>query len=397
MRIGVDATSWVNGRGYGRFTRELLRALCALPAADLAGDELILFVEEESAAAVDLPPDRARVLPVRLSEAPSRAASAAGRRGVGDLLRLTRAVRAERPDAFFFPTVYTWFPLPPGLPACVCLHDAIAERFPELTLPTRRARFLWRAKVRAALLQARVVLTVSEHARRDLVRVLGLAPGRVRVTSEAPAAAFRPSESAEDVARAARDAGLPEGARWIVYVGGFGPHKHVDLLVRAHAELLQGEPDVHLLLVGTLTDDAFHADVGRIRAAVAQAGTGERVHWTGFVPDEELRHLHTGALALALPSACEGFGLPAVEAAACGAPVVATQESPLPEVLAGGGIFVPPGDVRALADAFRRLAGDEEERRALGRRALERASALSWPDAARAALDAVRAARGGSA
>jgi glycosyltransferase involved in cell wall biosynthesis len=144
-----------------------------------------------------------------------------------------------------------------------------------------------------------------------------------------------------------------------------------------------------LLLVGTLSEDVFHGNVDEIRATVLAAGTEALVHWTGFVPDDELRHLHSGATALVLVSEAEGFGLPAVEAAACGTPVIATVESPLPELLAGGGFFVKPGDTAALADAMVRLLSEPALRRAMGEHALEAARALSWSDGARAALDAL--------
>lgn len=387
MRIGVDATCWANGRGYGRFTRSLLPAMARLAP----GDEFLCFLDAESALRFDL--DLPNVRPVRVmqGQAPTAAASADGYRAPADMLRLTRAVWRERPRVFFSPSVYTYFPLPPRQRAVVTVHDAIAERFPELTLPTPRARLFWKLKVGLALRQAGLILTVSDFAAREIAEVLGVAPARIRVSGEAPADAFRPSEDQAEIRAAAGRAGVPSGERWLVYVGGFNPHKHVDAAVRAHAELARelAEP-LHLLLVGTIDKDVFHGDQARIRQAVATAGTEALVHWTGFLPDEELRHLHSGAVALVLPSACEGYGLPAVEAAACGTPVVATTASPLPALLEGGGYFVAPGDDAALVAALRRLLTDEPARRRMGRVALERARRLTWEQGAERALGALR-------
>lgn len=326
---------------------------------------------------------------VALDASPTIAASADGARSVSDMLRLTRAVRDARPDVFFSPSVYTYFPLPPGMRAVVTIHDAIAERFPQLTLPSARARLFWTLKVKLAIAQSRLVLTVSEYARRDLQRVLGIAPARLRVAVEAPAGAYHPV--APDESRAAAVAmGVPAGADWFTYVGGFNPHKRIDLILRAHAEVARAlAVPPHLLLVGTLTGDVFHGESGKLRAIIAECGTEALVHWTGFVPDERLRQLHAGALATLLPSECEGFGLPAVEAAACGTPVIATTESPLPELLAGGGIFVAPGDLPALTVAMRRLATDASLRSSMGATALARTRLLTWEAAARAALAAL--------
>ncbi|HSA54347.1 MAG TPA: glycosyltransferase family 1 protein [Gemmatimonadaceae bacterium] len=388
MRIGVDATCWANARGYGRFARELMRAMTPLAP----GDEFVCFGDRR---AFEAWPDgtahesNVTLVEVRQAVSPTLAAAADGNRSPADMLRLTRAVARHRPRVFFSPSVYTYFPLPPGQRAVVTIHDTIAERFPHLTLPTGRARLFWRLKVGLAVRQARLVLTVSDYSARSITTVLGVPASRIRVTVEAPARAYSPSRP-EDVLEAAARHGVARGERWFIYVGGFNPHKRVDTIIEAHATLareLSAPP--RLLLVGNAAGDVFLGEVQRLRALVQRVGTGDLVHWTGFVADDELRHLLSGAIASLLPSECEGFGLPAVEAAACGTPVIATRESPLPELLAGGGHFVSPGDVAALTAAMRALSADEAGRETMGCMARQRAAALTWEQGARLALDAL--------
>ena len=274
MRIGVDASCWANERGYGRFTRELMGAM----VGEAPTDQFVFFLDERAHARFTLAaPNVARVVvPQRVS--PTQAAGAETARSLADMLRFSRAVWRSRLDVFFAPSVYTYFPLPPGLRAVVTIHDAIAERFPELTLPSRRARLFWNAKVALAIRQARLILTVSEYAAREITRALGVPPGRLRVAGEAPADAYRSGQTPDAIAGAARRAGVPPGASWFVYVGGFNPHKNVDLLVRAHAAAATGLTAAPvLLLVGTLEGDVFHGAHAAIRRAIEETGsdTGE--------------------------------------------------------------------------------------------------------------------------
>lgn len=388
MRIGIDATCWANERGYGRFTREIVTAMAALAPED----EFICFLDRKSADVFRLSAPNVRPIIVDLREAPVVAASAAGRRRLGDIMRMTRAVAREPLDVFLSPSVYTYFPLPLSMPAVITIHDAIPERFSKLTFPSPRSRLFWWMKVRLAVLQSRIVLTVSDHAANDLARVLGIARKKLRVALEAPSPEYRPSTSEADVAAAAESAGLPAGARWFVYLGGFNPHKNVPAIVRAHAALAAelGDAAPYLLLVGTRERDVFQTGGLDIQTAIETGGASHLVHWTGFVEDDRLRHLHSGSLGLVLVSEAEGFGLPAVEAAACGTAVIATIDSPLPELLEGGGIFIRPGDDASLLSAMRTLATDEKKRLELGANALVAARKLTWERGARAALAAIR-------
>lgn len=272
----------------------------------------------------------------------------------------------------------------------VTVHDAIAERFPALTLPSARARLFWKLKVRLALSQARLVLTVSDYAASELRTVLHIPADRIRVALEAPAREYRPAPP-EEIATAQASAGIPPDARWFIYVGGFSPHKRIDTILEAHASVVAATPHAppHLLLVGHTSGDVFLGDGAALRALVDRLGTASLVHWTGFVADDTLRALQTGAVALLLPSTSEGFGLPAVEAAACGTPVIATRESPLPQLLADGGRFVSPGDVPAITAAMRELLDDAPLRHKMGAGAQRGAAALTWRRTARATLDAL--------
>jgi glycosyltransferase involved in cell wall biosynthesis len=375
MRIAIDASSWANARGYGRFTREVLRALAMLAPQH----ELVCLLDARAMARFDLVAPNVTPVLVHQGVSPTLAASADGARSVHDMLRMTAAARRAAADVFFSPTIYTYFPLFPPVRAVVTIHDALAERFPELTLPSRRARLFWNAKVALGCRQARLILTVSEFAARDITKMLHVPPRRIRVATEAPSAQYRPSQSRAEIDAVAARIGLPPAAPWFLYVGGLNPHKHVDAIVAAHARVVAENPanPPFLVLVGP-DDDVFLTNRRAIDAAVEAGGTRAYIRWAGFVEDAELRHLYTGAVALVLLSACEGFGLPAVEAAACGTPVVATTASPLPQLLAGAGIFVSPGDAHAAAAGMGRLLGDEPYRRVLGRVALERAGALTW-------------------
>lgn len=387
MRIGVDASCWVNERGYGRFTRQLLRAM----ASEAPGDHFVCFMDASTAERFDLVGSNVEVVEVESSVSPTRAAAARSRRSIVDMLRFSGAVGRSGIDAFWFPAEYTYFPLPPGVRSVVTVHDTIATRYPQLAHASGRDRMFWDAKVKFAVWQADLILTVSEYSARDIRNVLGVAPSRIRVAVEAAAPVYQPSTSPEDIAAAASSVGVPPDTRWFIYLGGFTPHKHVDVVVRAHAAVVADAPDraPHLLIVGPTVEDVFHADRHQVRDQIRRSGTGDLVHWTGFVPDEKLRHLLSGAIALVFPSRLEGFGLPAVEAAACGTPVVATRASPLPELLEDGGIFVEPGCEREVTAAMRLLLADEQGRVDMGQRALDRARQLNWHDAARVALDAL--------
>ena len=291
----------------------------------------------------------------------------------------------------YFPSVYSWFPVRGSMKVAVAFHDTIAERYSRIVFPTWKTRTLWKLKVKWALQQADGIVTVSDWSKRSLADWFSLPPERIFVTPEAPAAEFTPPEDPEPRRRWMSTRGLDPDAPYLVYVGGFNPHKNLGALIDAYTAATRTEAGAKLgmILVGDFAGDTFHGEVQALRRRIAENGLADRAHFAGFVPDAELRHVYAGATALAIPSFEEGFGLPAVEAAACGAPCIATRNSPLPEVLEGGGLFVDPGKPEELTEAVRRIVTDGDLRNRLAVGALDRAGRLSWRTTAEATRHAL--------
>lgn len=385
MRIAIDGGSWSNRRGYGRFTRELVAAL-----GRRGRHEYQLVIDVSTAATLD----RARhggvdVITVPLDRTPSNAASAAGWRSPLDLWRMARALGRAPADLVFFPSVYTFVPVPTRAPVVVTIHDVIAERWPALIFSSQRARRFWAAKLHAARWQADRILTVSDFSARGIRDVFQAPLDRIRVCGEAPSAVFTAVKDRQRVVGVLQKLEVDEHSEVIAYVGGMAPHKNLPALVRAFAQLASERParSLVLLLVGDHQHDVFlssHADVQRLVDRLCPG----RVRFTGPLSDEDLAALFSSVVAVALPSVEEGFGLPAVEAAACGAAVVVTRASAMPEVLGEGALYSDPDDESTLRVALGQLLDDPALRRLVGERGAERARALSW-EAAAARVEAV--------
>ncbi len=291
-------------------------------------------------------------------------------------------------DLIFFPAVYSYFPLLPGRRArtVVTFHDTIAERHPGLVFPTRRSRLFWMAKCRLALRQADVILTVSEYSKQCLMRHWKLDAGRIRLVSEAAGPCFRPVQESSRTERALEALGLDSSVPYLMYVGGFSPHKNLSFLLQSFCRLTERPPwrEVRLLLAGDFAEDVFYSNYPELR----QRFRSPNVVFTGHLSDESLAALLSGARALVLPSLDEGFGLPAVEAMSCGTPVLASRSGALPEVVGEAGLYFSPHDQQELLQALLRILDDAPLRRRLSGRALQRAKQFSWDRAAAMARQA---------
>jgi glycosyltransferase involved in cell wall biosynthesis len=363
--IYVDVSAAVHRRaGLGRYAESLTRALVAAQP-----DRYGLFYNRERG-----------VEPLAGLEALPARSVALGYKPWRMLVWLGQLARVgfDRllPDArLFHATEHLLMPLR-NVPTLLTVHDLIFRHLPEHHKPLNR----WYLNLTMPLYCRRAthLVAVSECTRRDLIAAYGLPPERITVVHEAADPRFRP-QPPQTVAAARSRYDLPE--RYLLAVGTIEPRKNLSRLLAAFEVLLAGGLTDGLALVGRrgwLYDDFF--------AALERSPARDAVCFPGYVPDDDLPALYAGAQALVLPSLYEGFGLPVLEAMACGAPVACSNTSSLPEVAGDAALTFDPADVDGITGALRRLLTDAALRADLRERGLEQAARFSWEKTAQQTL-----------
>ncbi len=297
-------------------------------------------------------------------------------------------------DLFHIPlNAVAWF-MP--RPYVVTIHDMSSLLFPS---PSGRRRLLRRYHFRRGLLRAARVIAVSGATRRDVENILGVPAERIRQIYEAPDPRFLSDSAAEcEAARAERQRVLERyqvNYPYVLYAGPIRPQKNVPRLVEAFA-VLRGELETHplykdlrLIIIG---DEI--ARFPAVRHAVIRTRVEHAVRFLGFLPLETLRVFYQSAAVFAFPSLYEGFGLPPLEAMACGAPVVTSNVSSLPEVVGDAAVLVNPENVFDIARGLREALLNEPLRRELIRRGRQRVQRFSWEATAREVLQTYQEALG---
>ncbi len=353
MRLGVDIREWEPGRrtGIGMF----LEMFVSEAPRQRPGLQLLLYGN----AATALPSGGA--LSVRRLPEPFRLWF--------DQVSLVRGVRADGAEVLLSP--YYKMPLACPCPAVITIHDLLFLEYP----PTPRHatalyRLLFRVGATLMIRRAAAVLTDSEWSRRDILHRFGLPAGRVVVTPLGVSPRFRPIPP--ELAR-------PVAARYglegdyVLYVGNFRPHKNVGGLLEAYAALPAPlRAGVSLALAG-----APETGAAPLRAWAAARGLTQAVRFLGSVPDADLPALYSAATLFCFPSLAEGFGLPPLEAMACGAPVLCSDAAALPEVVGEAASLVNARRPEALAAALEALLTDGVTRARLRERGPARAAAFT--------------------
>jgi glycosyltransferase involved in cell wall biosynthesis len=368
--------------GIGTYIRSLVHALSAI---DLENRYTLVTGPGEAPTLAGLPESFETAIYARNDHSPL------------DHVLFPIFLRGLRPDLVHIPLARV--PLLMIRPYVVTIHDLANLYFDEEERSPMRMQ-LRRYRFRRGLLRAARVIAVSDATRRDVESQMGVPPNRIRRVYNAPDPGFL-GAGAEGSSGAPRAATAEERRRimeryqvnypFLLYAGNIRRHKNVPRLVEAFAvlrEQLTGHPvyrELRLVIIGD-TISQYPA----VRQAVIKSKMEQVVRFLGFVPFETLRCFYESAAAFVFPSRYEGFGLPPLEAMACGAPVVTSNVSSLPEVVGDAAMLVNPENVFDIARGVREVLLNPELREDLIRRGREQAARFSWERTARQVLEIYR-------
>lgn len=355
MRIGIDARK-INDTGIGRYIASLVENLLRVDDKN----EYILFFDPPDVDKFDYPKNRV-----------AKIIEPSGKYSIGEHFSLPSKANKLRLDIFHAP--HYVLPFFMKAPSVVTVHDVIHLLDPAFGLLARGyARFM----IRSAMTRARGVITVSDHTKRNLVSLFHAPEGNIRVIPNGGGDGFEKA-SDDAVLKTARKFGIKPG--YYLFVGSDRAHKNL----QAVAETLR--------LMG---DDAFFVVAGRVGDGGKKlfAGIEKKARFIGQTMEKaEMQSLYSGAASLLFPSFHEGFGLPPLEAMACGTPVVASNVSCMPEILGDSAVMADPLDYRSMAEALARLKNDPSYRAHRIAKGHERVRAYSWERTARMTLEVYEA------
>ena len=377
MRVAIDGRAIQDHfPGIGRYVYNLTRALARLPERP---DLTLLYDPTRWSSRFAL----GALAGVELLPAPYTPFDWRSQRAI------PRRLRAADVDLYHSP--YYLMPYWSGRPTVVTLYDTIPLIYPQY-LPSGAARRAYRWLNLLAGRRARRILAISASAAGDIARHLHIPAGRIVVTPLAADERFRPLPDRAAVDAWRRAAGLP--SIYVLYLGINKPHKNLVTLIRAWKLALErgleAAGDSPALVLAGREDPRYP----QTRRAALEAGAGSRIIFLGDVAEDDLPWLYNAATLFVYPSVYEGFGLPVLEAMACGTPVACSNTSSLPEVAGDAALLVEPLDIEGWAAALGRLLADAEQRRELARRGLAQAARFSWERTARQTLGAYHAALG---
>jgi len=363
LRFGIDVTALPpQPFGAANYIINLVQALLRVDTTN----EYVIFAKPRHASLFD-----ATLAQIVLSAFDSPLL-----RIVWEQTALPILARQHRLDVLHSPH-YT-MPLAKPCRSVVTIHDLTFFLYPQMHLLYKRLFF--RTMMRLATYHADALIAISHSTRADMLKILHASPDKIQVIHYGLASHFQPVSDTRVLDAFCQQYHLPHP--FILYVGNFEPRKNLPILVRAFARLVHNGVPHSLVLAGTRgwNDNA-------IFTVIEELGLKARILFPGYIPQSELPILYSAADLFVYPSLYEGFGLPVLEAMACGVPVITSAVSSMPEVTGDAGILIAPGDVDALASAMLRVLTDRALHATLVARGVARARMFSWERTAQATLD----------
>jgi glycosyltransferase involved in cell wall biosynthesis len=367
MKIGINASFFqFPATGTGQY---MLHLLAALAKVDTRNEYLLLgprALGNETAP-----------FPYQVSPLP---AFVARNKNIEKVIweQYTAPAAARRAGADLYHVPHFAPPFFPRTPTIVTIHDVIPLRLQNYQQDTKVKMYM--NLVARAAHRATLVITVSQHAKQDIMEMLHIPAARIRVIYHAAGDAYRPITDPAQLARARLRYGL--NGRYIFYLGGLDQRKNVPQLVRAFAHVYRqiGDPNLQLFISGN-PDKQRGPLFPDPRPIASELGMSEHIVFR-FVEDEDKAAVFSGASLFVFPSLYEGFGLDPLEAMSCGAPVVCSNRTSLPEVVGDAALMVDPQNLPVLVDAMVRVLTDDALRADLKARSLRQAAQFSWRRAA---------------
>ena len=360
MKIAIDIRGTIGTKaGKGWYTYVLVKALLKHDHEN----EYILYSHQKN-------PDLAADIKRRSQSATPVRQKIFKQRGLSWHLKVLRDIKKRKPDLFWGPTSYIIPALAPKwLKTVITVHDIIAFLFPEGH--NRKALFLERITLKRALKKSTNILTVSQNTRNDLIQWFGVSQRKIIVAPCAASSIFVRIKDAKKLNAVRSKHGLPD--KFILAVGTLSPRKNFTRLIQAYKNLLKKHPDVHLVIVGGKGWD-FESTLENIDP--------EKVHLVGYIEGEDLADVYNLAEMFVFPSLYEGFGIPLVEAMSCGCPVVASNNSSIPEVCGEAAILIDPYSIGSIENAMHEILSSAALRNDLIQKGLEQSKEFSWQESA---------------
>lgn len=360
MKVGIDARGaiWYRGTGIGTYTYQLLYNLKKRSDRD----NYRPFWPGEEYTGLDITNEEEYSKVETSNE-------------YWEEFYLPKVIAGEKIDIYHVPQNGIGLPKTKKCRQVVTVHDLIPYIYPETVGKGYLKTFL--TEMPRVMEESDRIISVSEWSKRDIERIFGYPGEKIDVIFEAPEQVYRPLDKSVCRKFLAEKYGI--NGDYLLYVGGFSSRKNIKVLIAAFGKILKEvNKPLYLVLPGRRQKEQDYLD-----ALISTFNLTEQVIFPGFVPVNHLPYFYSGAEIFVYPSYYEGFGLPPLEAMACGTPTIAADASSIPEVVGDGALLFDPNDSLALTQCIYSLLTDGDKLKALGKRGLEHAGKFSWEKTAR--------------